>query len=258
MSKKERPPEEEKSSMEWLLTFSDVLTLLITFFVLLISMSSMDSKKLRDTSSFFRGALANLEAGKGRAAESVVHNRQAKPVSQPLISPPDPTTTPPVGIAPRQIANRLTLVMRRADVFVDRLRRMSKNLALKGRHPLDKKTLDLLSGARPVKLIRGTSKTDIGLHVALLFEPGQVKLRAGAGPLIAELKRVVAGRIDRIEVPIGEKGKQIRVRSPWILSAWRSSLLARQLRIDRSIAAGVSGERKRNYIRLVWVKQQRR
>ena len=53
----------KNTSMEWLMTFSDVLTLLMTFFVLLISMSSMDSKKLQETFGFFTGALGILEPG---------------------------------------------------------------------------------------------------------------------------------------------------------------------------------------------------
>ncbi|MEO1272054.1 MAG: flagellar motor protein MotB, partial [Myxococcota bacterium] len=32
----------------WMATFSDLVTLLITFFVLLLSMSSLDSKPLKD------------------------------------------------------------------------------------------------------------------------------------------------------------------------------------------------------------------
>ncbi len=45
----------------WMMTFSDLLNLLITFFVLLIAMSSMDNKKLKQVSGFFQGAVGVLE-----------------------------------------------------------------------------------------------------------------------------------------------------------------------------------------------------
>ncbi|MBN2725067.1 MAG: hypothetical protein JXR95_13455 [Deltaproteobacteria bacterium] len=45
----------------WMLTFSDLLNLLITFFVMLIAMSSMDNKKLKDFAGFFSGAIGVLE-----------------------------------------------------------------------------------------------------------------------------------------------------------------------------------------------------
>ncbi len=41
--------------MGWLITFSDLITLLLTFFVLLLSMSSMDRQVVIDASTFFRG-----------------------------------------------------------------------------------------------------------------------------------------------------------------------------------------------------------
>lgn len=45
----------------WMTTFSDMVTLLITFFVLLISMSSMDAKVLREMFGFFNEAMGPLE-----------------------------------------------------------------------------------------------------------------------------------------------------------------------------------------------------
>jgi chemotaxis protein MotB len=45
----------------WMTTFSDMVTLLITFFVLLISMSSMDSKALKEMFGFFNEVMGPLE-----------------------------------------------------------------------------------------------------------------------------------------------------------------------------------------------------
>ena len=49
----------------WMVTFSDLLTLMITFFVLLLSMSSMDDKKLKDMFSALEQDLGVLEMGEG-------------------------------------------------------------------------------------------------------------------------------------------------------------------------------------------------
>jgi chemotaxis protein MotB len=45
----------------WLTTFADLVMLLLTFFVMLLSMSSMDAKKLKETFSRFQGAPGVLE-----------------------------------------------------------------------------------------------------------------------------------------------------------------------------------------------------
>lgn len=45
----------------WMVTFSDMVTLLITFFVLLISMSSMDDRALKELFGFFSEVMGPLE-----------------------------------------------------------------------------------------------------------------------------------------------------------------------------------------------------
>jgi len=50
----------------WMVTFADLVMLLLTFFVLLLTMSSMDTKKLRDLMTHFRESTGVLElAGAG-------------------------------------------------------------------------------------------------------------------------------------------------------------------------------------------------
>lgn len=54
----------------WMVTFSDLLTLMLTFFVLLLTMSSMDSKRLKEAFGFFAGTEGGLETeGKGSTSD---------------------------------------------------------------------------------------------------------------------------------------------------------------------------------------------
>lgn len=46
-SRKQKPPEEDAGAPEWMVTFSDCMTLLLTFFVLMLSFSSFDDKAVR-------------------------------------------------------------------------------------------------------------------------------------------------------------------------------------------------------------------
>ncbi|MCF8088868.1 MAG: flagellar motor protein MotB [Desulfotignum sp.] len=55
----------------WLTTFADLVMLLLTFFVMLLSMSSMDAKKLKETFSRFQGAPGVLELGSNQEINSL-------------------------------------------------------------------------------------------------------------------------------------------------------------------------------------------
>jgi len=49
---------------QWMVTFSDMTTLLLTFFVLLLSMASLDQRKIKEALGSLQGALGVLEAGR--------------------------------------------------------------------------------------------------------------------------------------------------------------------------------------------------
>lgn len=55
MSRRRASRESGGSGQAWLVTFADLMTLLLTFFVLLLSMASMDSSRLRDAVGYLTG-----------------------------------------------------------------------------------------------------------------------------------------------------------------------------------------------------------
>ena len=60
---RKRKVEEKKGAPEWLTTYSDLVTLLLCFFVLLFSFSQVDSKKFKSIMSSFQGSLGVLNGG---------------------------------------------------------------------------------------------------------------------------------------------------------------------------------------------------
>jgi len=64
MSRRRRKVEESNGGpAEWLTTYSDMVTLLLCFFVLLFSFSSVDAEKFRSIMSSFRGGTGILSGG---------------------------------------------------------------------------------------------------------------------------------------------------------------------------------------------------
>ena len=68
---RKKAQEEPPNPLGWMVTFSDLVTLLLTFFVLLISMSSMDVKSVQMAfGNFFSGGTGPLDfASQGRLEE---------------------------------------------------------------------------------------------------------------------------------------------------------------------------------------------
>lgn len=80
---KKKTYEEPLNPLGWMVTFSDLVTLLLTFFVLLISMSSMDIKAVQESFGFFGEGSGPLEySSSGRLDPGV--SLSASPKSIPL------------------------------------------------------------------------------------------------------------------------------------------------------------------------------
>ncbi|WP_373035456.1 OmpA family protein [Sulfurimonas sp.] len=63
MAKKNKCPDCETCLPAWLAAFGDLMSLLLCFFVLLLSMSSMDAKKISEAIGSLSGAMSVLEGG---------------------------------------------------------------------------------------------------------------------------------------------------------------------------------------------------
>jgi len=61
--KKKWPVQYEANTEAWMTTFADLISLMLTFFILLISMSTMDKTGLSDIESSFTKAVSVLNAG---------------------------------------------------------------------------------------------------------------------------------------------------------------------------------------------------
>ena len=61
---KKKCPECKKCLPGWIVTFGDMMSLLLVFFILLLSMSSIDTKKVSEAIGSLAGAMSVLEGGK--------------------------------------------------------------------------------------------------------------------------------------------------------------------------------------------------
>ena len=79
MGKKQKCPDCPKCMPGWLAAFGDLMSLLLCFFVLLLSMSTMDAKKIQEAIGSLAGALSVLEGGT-KTEISRERQQQASPI----------------------------------------------------------------------------------------------------------------------------------------------------------------------------------
>src|ERR1700704_3998774 len=76
---------EHENAERWLLTYADLITLLMVFFVVLYSMSSADTTKFKAISSALQQAF-NIDVLKGQSAASIIDAAAAAPPVDTLIN----------------------------------------------------------------------------------------------------------------------------------------------------------------------------
>ncbi len=80
--RKQQIVEQEPGAPEWMVTFSDCMTLLLTFFVLLLSFSSFDDKVHRQLQETMFTDLPNIYAQVKRQRDALIQDEQINPTKE--------------------------------------------------------------------------------------------------------------------------------------------------------------------------------
>lgn len=76
------PPDEEQGAPEWMVTFSDCMTLLLTFFVLLLSFSSFDEKEHSKLKVIYASMYNSIYSNRQSSKESLVEEKRLENTSE--------------------------------------------------------------------------------------------------------------------------------------------------------------------------------
>ena len=171
----------------WMVTFADLVMLLLTFFVLLLTMSSMDTKKLRDLMTHFKASTGVLEfSGAGEVYDFGGFINKYNDTDSLLV------------VDQKHFLTKIKLVSN----FKDMLKDFENNITLSDDE-------------------RGVSLT---FHGNILFDSGKTTLRKEAYPVLEIISDAIEGCANDIlimrhsdDTPINDE----IYRSNWDLSAYR-------------------------------------
>ena len=217
MLKYRREREKTKVNMPWLLTYSDMVTLCLTFFVLLYSFSTLDAIKWKSVVLSVQGALGPLDGGKS------------------VIDGPPGTGSKGAGDASE---GRQENDLSKMDEYLKYQQELKKLEQVQGQ----------LSSYLESKGIASSVSIDMeerGLVLrfqdSILFEKGRAELLPGSKDILNE----VAGLLNDVDNPIRIEGhtddlpiKTQRFPSNWELSTARATNVLRFM-----IERGLPGKR---------------
>jgi chemotaxis protein MotB len=219
MRKKKRGAEEETKldPYAWMFTFGDMLQILLTFFVLLLSMSSLDDKAVKEMFSLFIGAVGPLYFGE----KTVVLSEEVPPI------------TIPKTVEVQALANLLTI--NREVMSSEYKQALSYAEALFG------KGVTVEKRGKDLAVIFPESMSFREGGVEILPEMAKTLLRIGNVMKYSKNQIHVEGHTDNVPVPSGS-----RYPNNWDLSGARAVNVMRffhdqsGISFDRMFAYGYS------------------
>ena len=181
----------------WLTTFNDLVTLLMVFFVLLFTMSSIDTKKMKDFQHALQSGLGVLEAGD--QVSVVVENSRLVPDMSHIETQAEGSQGSQAG-------------------------------------ELRRRVLEQVEEMVPPDFGLKFSESDQGIHMsftdAVLFTPGSAEIQPQGQPLLHEIGRVVRQMPYDVRVEGHTDNLPIRTRrfpSNWELSTARAVNVVKHL-----------------------------
>lgn len=188
-------PEEDDSGGEWLTTFADLSMLLLVFFVLLYSMSTLDTKKFSET---FTSVTQALQGKLEKVATSKITQDEA-------------------GVLIDQVLMRRQIIESQRKVFAE------------------VKTLQTKKGVEGVISANFEDGViTLRVPGSVLFKPGQINLSPRGVKVITELKNFFIRHRDQTIKIVGytdntRPSKKSRFKDNWEISALRAVSVLREL-----------------------------
>lgn len=219
MGKKKHAAHDEHPDERWLLTYADMITLLMALFIVMFSISSVNKGKFDELSKSLNSAFNGPPVMSG--GEAIKETGAESGVPTPAAAPPRPSLQE--AFAPQSSGQASSAQEEQADL--KRLEQMIQAAAAKAGIK-DKVQTEVSKDGLTVRL-----KTD-----GLLFDSGSAAIKPGALPIINDLARLLRADGRHAVMVSGHTDTQPisgTYPSNWELSAARASAVVRTLISDK-------------------------
>ena len=203
MRKKQSHNQDEGGGANWMDTYGDLVTLLLCFFVLLFSFSTIDAQKWEQLVKSFSGASGIMENFSPVGPEDPngivipVNTRPSNPKPEEVTSVPDPSPTPVPSVTPEPTpiptpeptatptpvpTKKPTPTVTPIPAYVVEMAKLSDEIA------------NILANSNlsaGITIERGQTSIRIRLVASVIFEPGSDQLKPEATGLLKDVSAVI-------------------------------------------------------------------
>lgn len=223
---RQRRKKQAAGAPNWIVTFADLATLLLTFFILLLSYSTMDVAKYKAMAGSLAGAFGSSviqDDAVGGSPLTLIESDTVPPApaQQPAVIPPDQPQL--IDDSPKSTAD-VTEVPEGVTELASRLIRELES--------------EVVEGALNVKY--DTEKVVIRFAEDATFQSGSAELKPDMEPILARVVDVLAECQGDVVVAGYTDDRPIvstRYRSNWDLSAARAVSVVHELVMNRKVPA---------------------
>ena len=189
---------EPTGAPDWMMTFSDIMSLLVTFFVLLVTFSTLDPEKFQLAKGAIQGSLGVIREDKGPDKPRIAKCSELRAGRVTKEGTDFPTENEPLTWADNGLAARAMALQSRDCIEVKKLK----------------------------------DRLIIRIHADVLFDPGSVELRPRSIAVLRSIGKV----LEFVENPFTVDGHTdstfiatTTYRTAWALSAARAATVAQHL-----------------------------
>ncbi len=207
---------------EWLAAFGDLMSLLLCFFVLLLSMSTMDAKKLEEAIGSLAGAMSILEGGE----KSELEDRRIQQGTGGGAASSTPTEIKTSQQAQSQMMQQISQLMMQLNALKNEINEMMVS-----------------QGATAATIEESEKGFLLRLPAELLFKPGQAKIDNMDALLFLKRIALIINKLpNTLQINVightddRQPGKASPYRDNWELSTARGVAVVREL-IKDGVAA---------------------
>lgn len=205
LSRKKQRQEESSGAPEWMTTYSDMVTLLLTFFIMLFSMATIDKNKFTDIAKSLSNSLMNLSTG-----ESILDSSGKSIITVDFVNPSD-----------KNLPEQKEKYIESAEEMVIDAQRQIHNMEMDIAKDEIRQAVEAQGIGEKVEIVEEKDYILVRLESEVFFDSGSADIRPG-GFLVLQQFAEILRNIDN-EILVSGHTDNVPINTPLYKSNWELS-----------------------------------